>query len=358
LPCADTLPARAWENLAQFWRTGGVVIALTVLPANSEKEFPSPHVQDLAREIFKDAHATRFTTNAKGGVGAFLPPGSEALLPFVLDAVIDPDVQIVDRDAPVRVTHRRIDGHEVFFLMNDGPAAWEGPVSLSATGPGEQWDPATGQMTPLGSAETVSVRLGPYGGMLFRFKVPRPPRRTPVAGGVLPGLTLTALPETPPEAAKGEFVQAEMIPDAEHTRPEQPAWRVTGRLTKGNVDTWLFATYTYPGALNLRGAAWLAFDAWIPEGRHGASSLLVILRDKDESEYCADTGVGLDSPGHVECLVPLSQFQPAGWSKNPRGTFDFSAVTCLRIGWGGYYGAEGEQRVFSLSAPRMARINP
>ena len=57
LPGADTLPLPAWENLARFVRSGGVVISLGSLPANSEAEFPSARVQDLAKEMFGSVHA-------------------------------------------------------------------------------------------------------------------------------------------------------------------------------------------------------------------------------------------------------------------------------------------------------------
>lgn len=65
-------------------------------------------------------------------------------------------------------THRRIEGHEVYFLINDSGKPWTGKVTFAQSGPGERWDPATGSMTKLQSGE-VDLSLAPYGGTLFRF---------------------------------------------------------------------------------------------------------------------------------------------------------------------------------------------
>ena len=83
----------------------------------------------------------------------------------VLDEILERDVTA---GGPMRYTHRRIEGREVFFLINDSAKPWTGKVKFAASGPSEQWDPATGKMTKIGSPE-VDLSLGPYGGMLFRF---------------------------------------------------------------------------------------------------------------------------------------------------------------------------------------------
>jgi hypothetical protein len=188
LPRADTLPLAAWENLARFWRTGGVVIAVGALPANSDREFPSPQVQALTKELFGTASEAHFNVNAAGGVGVFLPEGSEARLPEVLDVVLEPDVQPAEPHSPLRATHRRIDGHEVYFVINDRSTPWEGSLRLAATGQGEQWDPSTGKMTPLPAGNEIKLKLGAYGAMLYRFPTARLPKRLKVSSGLLPGM--------------------------------------------------------------------------------------------------------------------------------------------------------------------------
>lgn len=187
LPCVDTLPLKAWENLARFWRSGGAVVAVGTLPANSETDFPSPAVRSLAKEMFGDATPGRFNTNNAGGVAAYLSANSDARLPAVLDAILDPEVRVADAGAPLRVTHRSTGGQEVFFLINDSPKPWEGSVDLMAVGKGEQYDPGTGALTPLESPSGIRVKLDSYGGVLFRFDKAKAPPRREVSSESAPG---------------------------------------------------------------------------------------------------------------------------------------------------------------------------
>lgn len=177
LPCADTLPLKAWRNLAEFWKSGGTVIAVAALPANSETEFPSPAVRTLAREIFGEVEPDNVCrkTNAQNGTGVFIPANKTSELPSVLNALVKPDVRVAQAGSPIRATHRRIGGHEVYFLINDSDKPWEGDVRLAAEGTGEQYDPATGAITPLDDGEAVRLRLPAYGGLLFRFSEAKTP---------------------------------------------------------------------------------------------------------------------------------------------------------------------------------------
>ena len=117
------------------------LVALGALPANSESEFPSTHVQDLAREIFgatnKGSSVSREPqshVNAKGGTGIFLPFGLESLLPRVVDGLLEPDVKVAEAKSPLRVTHRRLDNREVYFVINDSGEPWAGQAEFAAAG--------------------------------------------------------------------------------------------------------------------------------------------------------------------------------------------------------------------------------
>ncbi|NDK17280.1 MAG: hypothetical protein GW911_35075, partial [Armatimonadetes bacterium] len=219
LPCADTLPKAAWDNLRRFWQQGGVVISLTALPANGDTQFPSPEVQALARELFGEGAGPRVQTNAAGGVGIFLPEGSEGLLPVVLDGLLEPDVRAASPKSPLRVTHRHVADHEVYFLINDSEAPCADTVALAAEGQGELWDPATGRSREIAAGAHVPVALEPYGGAFLRFPTARRPKRSVPAPGGLPGIRVTALPPTEPTFGKGEFVRAEVSPDPAHAQP-------------------------------------------------------------------------------------------------------------------------------------------
>ncbi len=186
LPGVDTLPLAAWQNLARFWRSGGAIVALGALPANSQSEFPSPAVQSLAKELFGEGTAPRSRVNSANGLAVYLPLKSAAQLAAVLDAILDPQVRVAAGPSPLRTTHRRIAGREVFFVINDSPKAWQGTVSLAAAGPGQQLDPATGKVTPVAGSEGLRLTLAPYGGMLFRFDKPQTPNRRNVVPQDLP----------------------------------------------------------------------------------------------------------------------------------------------------------------------------
>jgi hypothetical protein len=81
LPGVETLPQQAWDTLDAFQKAGGVLIAVGPRPKNSDTAFPSPAVQALDAAWF-----------GSGGRGLALPAGQEALLPTVLDGVLERDV--------------------------------------------------------------------------------------------------------------------------------------------------------------------------------------------------------------------------------------------------------------------------
>jgi hypothetical protein len=353
LPGVDTLPLAAWENLARFVRQGGVVIALGSLPANSETEFPAPRVQALAAELFgADLKESRTRAFPSGGATLFLPGGSEALLPLALQGIVVPDVKTADPHAPVRVTHRRIDGHEVFFLINDSGKAWAGDVRIAASGPCDRLDPATGRIQPCDASAPIHLDLEPYGAVLLRFAAAVVPRRLPIASGTLPNLRVQSLPRSEPVVRHGEFVHAELRPDPTASTPSHPAWDARAVVTKGKVDVHLFADFPYQPPADLSMSETLVVDTWVPDGQATANSLLVILLENDGAEYLAATGRSLAQAGHERSVIPISRFRPAGWSTDKNGTLDLKRVKALRIGWGGYIGAEGETVRFSIAPPQ------
>jgi hypothetical protein len=355
LPGVDTLPLAAWENLARFVRQGGVVIALGSLPANSETEFPSTRVQALSAELFETGpKEARTRALPSGGATLFLPGGSEALLPQALQGIIEPDVKTTDPHAPVRVTHRRIDGHEVYFLINDSGKPWAGDVRVAASGPCDRLDPATGRIQPCDAAAPIHLDLEPYGAVLLRFAGAVVPRRLPITSGTLPNLRVQSLPRSEPAVRHGEFVRADLRPDPAAASPSHPAWDARAVLTKGKADVHLFADFPYQPPADLSTSETVVLDTWVPEGQATSSSLLVILRENDGAEYIAPTGRSLAQAGHQRSIIPMSRFRVASWSTDSNGTLDLKRVSAVRVGWGGYLGAEGETVRFSVAAPQCA----
>ncbi len=343
LPAADTLPLEAWENVAAFWRKGGVAIALGTRPANSEAEFPSPRVQAIARELFGTADAPCVVTNQAGGASVLLPTGMISLVPKIVDSLVERDAACAESKAPVRITRRCIDGHEVCFAINDSDAAWDGEIRFCGQGVSEQWDPATGVMTALADGTRVSVQLGPYGAMLFRSATASVPKR--LGGTVGPSLSLSCEPLPKPRkpvVGQGQFVQSELTGD------DASGWRAAATLTKGQVDTFLFLNFAYAEPLDLTNCEGVAIDASVPQGQRTGGELLVFLNTSDGGRFLAGTGRYLNEPGSSRAYAMFSQFKPFGQTQ---GELDLSKIASISVGWGGYLGAEGEQITLTVKPP-------
>jgi len=344
LPAADTLPLKAWEKVAAFWRQGGVVIAIGARPANSETEFPSPRVQAIARELFGAAEAPCVTANPAGGTGILLPTSMIGLAPRMVDSLLERDAACVESKAPVKITRRRIDGCEVYFAINDSSTAWEGDVRFCGQGVNEQWDPASGVIATIAEGTQVPVRLGPYGAMLFRSATANVPKR--LGGAIATGLSLAceSLPKTPkPAASPGQFVRAEVTGD------HASGWRAAATLTQGKVDTFLFLNFAYASPVNLSAYEGLAIDVSLPQGQHAPTELLVFLHTAGGGQFLAGTGHFLNMPGSTRAYALFTQFKPFGQT---RGELDLSQVTSVSVGWGGYFGTEGERISFTVKPPQ------
>ncbi|MEI7731128.1 MAG: glycosyl hydrolase [Verrucomicrobiota bacterium] len=366
LPAVDTLPLAAWENLAAFVRAGGVAVALGALPANSEKEFPDPRVQQLAREIFGANPSIAYVqANPAGGGGIFLPSGSEGLLPRLLKKIVPPRLLVGDKRSPLRTTHRGNAGNHFDYLINDSAEAWSGTVSFPralASGPQSYalWHPATGAMEPVAGAANLALKLGPYDAVFFHAKdslsaTAAAKTQSPLKTGALPGLVSKPIAPTQAQVSGGEFVQKQVAPDSTHSTRELPAWRAIGVLTKSQVDTHLFLRLPYTNRLDLTGTEYVVIDTWVPDNQSTGPQLLVMLHEKGGADYLANSGRSLGKPGLNRTYLPIQNFSLAGWSKDDNGRLDLDAITEIRIGWGGHFGQQGDHLEFSVALPQVVR---
>jgi hypothetical protein len=163
------------------------------------------------------------------------------------------------------------------------------------------------------------------------------------------------LPPAEPTEGHGEFVKGTLSPDAARSQPGAPVWQASATLTKSDVDTHLFVVFPYPNRVDLSSAACLVIDTWVPEGQQTPSQVLVILHEAGGAAYIANADRSLAAPGHARSLVLPSAFNLAGWTKDANSRLDLADVTRVSIGWGGYFGKEGEQVGFSVALPQVAR---
>jgi hypothetical protein len=344
LPAADTLPREAWETVAAFWRQGGVVIAIGTRPRNSDAEFPAPQVEAIAHEMFGTADAPCLVTNAAGGASILLPTGMIALVPHVINSLFERDAKCPEQNTPIKITRRNIEGQAVYFAINDSDTAWEGDICFCGQGVNEQWNPASGVMTPLVDGTQVRVQIGPYGAMLFRSAAADVPRRLGSPGAATFSMTCEPLPVAPaPAVSQGQFVQSELDGDA------TAGWRAAATLTKGQVDTFLFMNFNFAAPMNLTGYAGLAIDVSVPHAQHTPTELLMFLHTANGDRFLAGTGHYLNKSGSARACVMFSQFAPFG---HTRAAPDLSQIAAISIGWGGYLGTAGERIEFTVKAPQ------
>jgi len=152
-----------------------------------------------------------------------------------------------------------------------------------------------------------------------------------------------------PGMGKGEFVEVSVTEEN-----EKGPWTALAKLTKSDVDTFLFLTFSWPQDMDLSREAYITFDLGVPESQECGNRMLVLLRDLRGVEYLCDTQVRLNANENGPVYVPLSAFARAGWNTVPEGPIDLKKIRDIRIGWGGYTGREGEKIVFRTSAPGLA----
>jgi hypothetical protein len=133
-------------------------------------------------------------------------------------------------------------------------------------------------------------------------------------------------------------------------------WQARAVLTRTKVDTYLFTQFRYAPPLDLGDADCVAIDTWVPDGQKTSNHLLVILHEEGGGDFIAEAGRSLAAPGRERSFIPLNRFQLAGWSKDEDGILNSQRVSDIRIGWGGYFGTEGETVQFSAALPQTGTV--
>jgi hypothetical protein len=183
LPRVDTLPLDVYQKVAEFWRGGGIVIAVGSLPQNTPSEFPGEEMLRLTKELFGDAGEPKqgdlpVNRNARGGASVFLPSGQEPSVSTTIRSLLDSDCTVSTPGSPLRYVHRRFAGREIYFFINDSASEIEEEVTLRSAGTLELWNPNTGDIAMPEPATTDAVaaktrlrlRIEPYGSRFITFR--------------------------------------------------------------------------------------------------------------------------------------------------------------------------------------------
>ena len=352
LPGVDTLPEKCWEKLATWVEKGGIIIMAGNTPQNTDKAFPSSRLIERFRSLVPENTQVPGTRGHTSGGGIiFLPQGSEPLLPMILDNTLEPDFHAASSRHPLRVTHRRTSGKELYFVINDSPNPWEGKVQVRSSGRGELWRPTTAQIQNLESSSDIPLRLDAYEAVFLLYSQAKKPEVQRLKSGSIPPWEAFGLPKTTPQVAAGEYVPAFPL---RQTDPDK-GWQAEARLKKEGVDTWLFLRFHYAENIDLSGAQGLLFETRVPEDQKATTSLLVIVHEKDGGDFLADSRRLMRGPKDSQIVVPFELFELAGWSRDPDGQLDLSRIDEIRIGWGGYIGREDERITFTTSVPHAIK---
>ncbi len=157
LPAVSTLPEEAWKRLYEFSEAGGKIIALELMPVNTEKKFPDTVLQSKAKKLFESNDHVKLVTNWKSGN-----------IEEILNGWLGKEVKMEDESLPVRIAHRQVDNKDVFLIINDSGKAISTRVTLKAPSKLEEWDPASGSILDVSNSFTLS--LLPYHAKIYRSK--------------------------------------------------------------------------------------------------------------------------------------------------------------------------------------------
>lgn len=359
LPGADTLSLKSWRYLSEFVKSGGMLFILGNLPKNSDQKFPSPTVIQLAQSWFNNqidtaAQSRPLSCRFGKGVVNFLPIGLESVAADLLE--FSKQVKFAGVHNNLRISKRKIGGDSLFFIINDSDTDWNGRIEFAGCGEGETWNPFDGTINPASGNLFSDLRIEPYGARFFRFK------KDNYDADIATKMKTSAfsikteqLKSSPPLIGKGEFVKSEI--NEEVGKDNKILWNSMARLTKSDVDTWLFLSFKIDDAPQIRIDNLLSFKIRIPTGQKTRNQILVIIKEKNGGDFIADTGSFLDESGEKTIFVPLKKFRLAGWSKDENGLLDVNKIEEIRIGWGGYIGKEGETVSFASTAPEITRLS-
>jgi hypothetical protein len=159
LPALDILPLGAARKIVDFARAGGRVFALAELPAASaEAGLGDPAIKELMDALRAQPS---FTAVGDGGLKARLAAGPGP-------AGLESPIVFRSGSFPMLRHHRRIDGRDFFWLVNNSAEGQECEIEVrGAHGAASIWDCETGAIRPVGSGgvkdgSSLTLAFKPY----------------------------------------------------------------------------------------------------------------------------------------------------------------------------------------------------
>jgi hypothetical protein len=157
LPYVSTLPEAAWKQLETFVKQGGKIIAIEEKPVNSETNFPDTQIKQAFEKLFDENKNI-----------VFMKDWTSEKLNSHLNSWLEKPIKVENDNLPIRLAHKKIDGHEVIFIINDSNNEITTNLSFNLKGNFEGWNPVTGIISELGM--DINLNLKPYHGIIYRTK--------------------------------------------------------------------------------------------------------------------------------------------------------------------------------------------
>jgi hypothetical protein len=118
----------------------------------------SPQVQEISKALFEGRVRSARLLASPDGLGDSIASG------------LEPDVVLSPRTPAVGFIHRKLEAGDLYFLANTSNKAQQFEAHFRVTAKyGEQWDPFSGEVHALSTAQNQTVNLQPYESRIFVF---------------------------------------------------------------------------------------------------------------------------------------------------------------------------------------------
>lgn len=152
LPALSAVRFETMAKALEFWRSGGIVVAVGALPEASDRIGGSdPKLQSMVREIFGTTYSDRHDSttvysqkSVNGGMGVFIHHPRDVKKTF--ENLIQPDFRVLSGDVVPGILHRKIGSRDLYFVYG---LPRNTSCFFRATGKVELWNPWNGTTQPL-----------------------------------------------------------------------------------------------------------------------------------------------------------------------------------------------------------------
>ena len=154
LPSVNTLPKAAWSKLKKYAEMGGKIIFLEETPLNSDVNFPDSEVENTFTQLY-----------AQNENVVFMREWSSEELDDLLNNWLEKAASLEDESLNVGLAHKKIEGKDVFFVLNDSQEEIRTDITFNTRGKLEEWDPDTGEISSFSNGSQVVLK--PYHGKVY-----------------------------------------------------------------------------------------------------------------------------------------------------------------------------------------------